>query len=716
MTLRQKIWSIPLVTMLIFSIGMAVISQSSSKIYGLLQRTDNIYYPYLSNIQDMTSRLGTIQERFLDAIDSNYDAGIVRVRLHADVFRKVAADIAELEGKKEISRELLLKFNDYFTAAERAASIIAERKNVDASTEVGRMTVLLNNLKDALYREQRVAAESFEHGLNDSKRDVLKMLWVGLLIAFAVLAGLAFISYRLISSILVSLERLRAVAERIARGDFTARLSEVGQDELTVVARGFNTMGEELQIATEKSTQYQKELETLNFELEDRVVIRTSELAIALDLAHKANADVAFMADHDSLTGLLSRRKFQEELVHWSKFSLRYDRPMALLFIDLDKFKNINDSYGHMGGDEYLNGVATLLKKTLRATDYIGRWGGDEFAALLPEITTQTACEVAAKLIRVLDTTSIAVGDATVFGAASIGIAVMPDHARDITELISYADAAMYKAKAAGRGCFNLYTASENEISHINEYTVWARRIRLALETDQFVLFYQPLLNLESGMIVEYEALLRLEDHSGEFIGPDRFLASAERFDLSLSIDRMVIRKAISKIAALRTQKKRLQISLNVSAKFMDDPGLVEYIQDVLTEMDVDPNDLALEISESAILQNLEQVLNLSERLKAAGLGLILDDIAVGFSSFSYLAPLSIRSIKIRGDLIVNLDVGDNSRYIRELCKTCNDLGIAVVAKHVEEMALIGRLREIGIGYAQGFAVGRPLESMQISD
>ena len=237
------------------------------------------------------------------------------------------------------------------------------------------MAIALNKLTQTLHKEHLAAILVFEQGLNESKSNVQKMLWVSLLSVFFVLLGLVFVSYRLISSILGSLEHLRAGVSKIAQGDFATRILERGKDDLTLVIQSFNSMSDELQAAIEKRIRYQKELETLNVELENRVLSRTAELAVALEEAQKANAAVAYMADHDNLTGLLSRRRFQEEFERWGKYALRYERPMALMFIDLDKFKNINDTYGHLGGDKYLVGVAEVLKKTLRSTDYIGRWG-----------------------------------------------------------------------------------------------------------------------------------------------------------------------------------------------------------------------------------------------------------------------------------------------------------------------------------------------------
>ena len=716
MTIKQKIWSIPLVTILIFSIGMAIVYQSSSYTYDLLQRTGVIHYPFLRNIQTLSDNLSAIQNSFLDAIDANSELGIIRARHNAEDFRKAALAIAEIDGKNEISQEIMKQFNNYFSAAENAASVIIGIKKGDGMAEMERMVIAMNNLTNTLQREHLEATQLFEHSLNDSKSNVKKMLWASLVSVFFVLLGLAFTSYGLITSILTSLENLRTGAKKIALGNFEVRIPERGKDELTLVIQSFNSMGEELQAAIKKRIQYEKQLETLNLELEGRVLTRTAELAVALEEANKATAAVAYMADHDSLTGLLSRRRFQEEYEHWVKYALRHERPMALMFIDLDKFKAINDTYGHLGGDAYLLAVVELLKKTLRSTDFVGRWGGDEFAALLPETTSATASEVAAKLTKIFSTVPITVAGQSLFASASIGIAVLQEHTLDINELTAFADAAMYKAKEAGRGCFSVYSASENEVKYLGEHARWAGRIRRALETDQFVLFYQPLLDLKSGEVTEYEALLRMEDQSGKFISPGLFLASAERFDLSIAIDRMVIRKSAHKIASLKAHKNKFKLSFNLSSQFLDDSGMVEYISDIIREFGIDPGNLTIEISENIVLQNMNRVCNLSAKIAKLGWRLILDDIGVGFSSFQYLAPLSIRSIKIRGDLIHNLHIANNYDYVTALCKKCHELNIEVVAKFVEDLLLLDKLRAMGVDYAQGFAVGRPLESLSILD
>jgi len=224
----------------------------------------------------------------------------------------------------------------------------------------------------------------------------------------------------------------------------------------TVIIEAFVDVTERL-AEEKKRIEYEKQLEMLNRELEARVTARTIELDEALEKANKANEAFSYLADHDVLTGMFNRRRFQEELDRWEKYSLRYERPGALMFIDLDKFKIINDSHGHLAGDEYLLAVSDLLKSSFRSTDYLGRWGGDEFIVLLPETNAEISLAIANKLLKTLNKIKLSIAGQPMHASVSIGIAVMPDHTSSISELIDFADAAMYKAKESGRGCCYIY-------------------------------------------------------------------------------------------------------------------------------------------------------------------------------------------------------------------------------------------------------------------
>ena len=455
----------------------------------------------------------------------------------------------------------------------------------------------------------------------------------------------------------------------------------------------------------------QDRLLRLSASLERQVEIKTESLRVALDEAKQANETIAHMAEHDALTGLLNRRRFQKELEKWTQYALRYQRTAALLFMDLDKFKSINDSYGHHAGDRYLEAIGDILTRTLRSTDIIARWGGDEFAVLLPETTKETAAEVALKILRVLNETEIDLGDQRVSPNASIGIALFPEHAADLDEAIVYADAAMYEAKAAGRNCCRLYSSSSQELERVKAHIQWEGRLRRALENDQFLLFYQPLLRLADNTTPGYEALLRMEDRDGELISPGMFLESAERFGLSVPIDYMVVRKAARRIGSLSNHS--MWISLNLSRPSLDDEKLTEHIQKVIVEHELRPGQLHIEITEAAALEYLDQVRRLIAKLKAMGCCIVLDDFARG-PAYQYLHQLPVDMVKIDADLIRSLTVQpDNQALVRDVTALAHEMGIEVVAKCVEDVALLGILYSLGVDYAQGFAIGTPVEAIE---
>lgn len=455
----------------------------------------------------------------------------------------------------------------------------------------------------------------------------------------------------------------------------------------------------------------QERLQRLSDSLEVQVRVKTASLERALQETRQANQTIAHMAEHDALTGLLNRRRFQLELEKWSQFSLRYGRSVALVFIDLDEFKFINDNYGHGAGDRYLAGVADLLSSVLRNTDILSRWGGDEFALLLPETPREAAMEVADKLLRSLNHGSIDIGATTLSPRASIGMALFPDHGGDLNEIMVCADAAMYEAKAAGRNHWRLYSSSSHEMEHVQEQLRWEGRIRRALENDQFTLFYQPLLRLSDSSTPGYEALLRLEDRDGEIVNPSEFLGTAERFGLSTSIDYMVIRKVVRKIATLAEHD--IWISLNLSRRSLEEPKLIEHIEAVADEHSLSPGRLFIEIPEAAAMEYLDQVRKLIGQLQAITCQVVLDDFGRGLA-YRYLQQLPVDMVKIDGELIHGLLTREGNRdLVRDITAAAHEHGMQVVAKCVENADLLPILYRLGLDYAQGFALGKPVESIE---
>jgi len=448
--------------------------------------------------------------------------------------------------------------------------------------------------------------------------------------------------------------------------------------------------------------------------LEQQVQDKTESLRIALEESRQANATIKHMADHDTLTGLLNRRRFQSTLEDWIKYAVRYDRKGALLFIDLDNFKFINDSYGHKAGDQYLISVANLLSTTLRTSDIVARWGGDEFVAFLPETIGSEAHLVANKLLAAFAQASFSFGAEVFQPSASVGVAFVPEHTGDVYELVMYADAAMYEAKKAGRGCWRIYGGSPPEVQHVQAHLQWEARIRRALDNDQFLLLYQPLLNLRTGRTDGYEVLLRMEDRDGQLISPGQFLESAERANLSSPIDLMVIRKATRRVAPLATQAHDVWVSVNLSPKTLEDKNLAQQIETILREHPGQHSKLRFEIAEVTALQNLGLTREIAAQIKAFGCLLILDDFGLGPTSLHYLEGLSIDMVKIHPSLIRGLmDEPKTQSFVKNLTQMLHGFHLEVAAKSVEDPQLLDLLRTIGIDYAQGFAIGRPLESIE---
>lgn len=448
--------------------------------------------------------------------------------------------------------------------------------------------------------------------------------------------------------------------------------------------------------------------------LELQVREKTESLRLALEEAHRANRTIVHMAEHDSLTGLLNRRCFQRTLDGWIKYASRYKRKGALMFIDLDDFKHINDDHGHGTGDQYLVACARLLTSILRCTDTIARWGGDEFAAFLPETSGRDAHLVATKLTTAFSQASFTVNGQPFRLSASIGLAFVPEHSVSYTELINSADAAMYEAKKAGKNCWRVYTASESGAQPLQDHFQWGARIRRALDNDQFLLLYQPHFNLKENRTEGYEALLRMEDRTGQLIAPGEFLTSAERYGLSSAIDFMVVRKAAKRIVPLVQQDPTLWLSVNLSAQTLHDKQLLKQIESALAELPGNTGKLRFEISEATVLQNLSLAREVCAQLAALGCSVILDDFGHGSISFDLFGDLSLHMVKLHPSLIRSfLEEPARHEYVKTSTATLHKMGLKVAAKSIEDERLLAILNDIGLDYAQGFAIGKPLESIE---
>jgi diguanylate cyclase (GGDEF)-like protein/PAS domain S-box-containing protein len=433
---------------------------------------------------------------------------------------------------------------------------------------------------------------------------------------------------------------------------------------------------------------------------------------LARDVSERRHYEerLRYLADYDQLTGLRNRRRFEEELKRELARVGRYSNPGAILSIDLDSFKSINDFAGHGAGDAVLSAVARVLKQRFRSSDVVARLGGDEFGVLLPSVDAPAARKTAEDLLVAIHNCRPAFGGKSFRITGSIGVAVFDSDDATASELLINADLAMYAAKGGGRDRVVLFTTSEGRRARATAKLTWAERIRDALDRDGgFVLHTQPILDLASNRISHSELLLRMRDEYGNLIAPSAFLPAAERFGLIHAIDRWVVRRAIEMIAEGRGAA-RMPVSVNLSGdSVVGDPHLLEMIEREIKHRSVDPAMLIFEITETAAIANMPEATMFARRVNELGASLALDDFGTGFGSFYYLKHLPVGYVKLDGEFIQNLPRSDvDAHMVNAIVGIARGLGIKTVAESVSDEETIQVLREHGVDYAQGFYVGRP--------
>jgi diguanylate cyclase (GGDEF)-like protein/PAS domain S-box-containing protein len=420
-------------------------------------------------------------------------------------------------------------------------------------------------------------------------------------------------------------------------------------------------------------------------------------------------------AFHDSLTGLANRALFADRLEHALSRTRRFGQPVAVLFIDLDDFKTVNDSLGHGEGDLLLVAVAERLQKPLRGVDTIARMGGDEFAVLLEDPSDATApVEVAQRLLAALEA-PFERGGKELFVHASIGIAV--SSARDATpgDLLRDADVSMYTAKSNGKNRVEVFEPS----MHAAALARLALKgdLERALERGEFALLYQPIINLKSSQVIGVEALLRWNHPRRGVVGPTEFIPVAEETGLIIPLGRWVLNEACRQATAWDLEaSKPLRMSVNVSGRQILHPGFAEEVGQILTATGFEPARLTLELTESVLMQDVEVTAATLAALKELGVRLAIDDFGTGYSSLSYLRRFPIDELKIDRSFVATVNVGpDQSALVRSILKLGDTLHLETVAEGIEEADQLAELKGLGADLGQGFFFARPLEPEAIS-
>jgi diguanylate cyclase (GGDEF)-like protein/PAS domain S-box-containing protein len=431
------------------------------------------------------------------------------------------------------------------------------------------------------------------------------------------------------------------------------------------------------------------------------------------DVTHRRRYEenLQYLATHDPLTGLHNRSSFAGQLDTHADLVRRYESEGALLLLDLDHFKYVNDTLGHQAGDQVIARVAKVLGARLRDTDVLARLGGDEFAVLLPKAHLDGAQLVAGDLLEALRAERIAVpgtGDRTI--TASIGIAMFEsEDGLTGEDVLVNADLAMYDAKEAGRNQVVRHVPGEHAQARMQGRVNWAERIRVAIDADRFALVAQPILDLETGVVTQFEVLLRMLDEHDEMIPPSAFLSTAERLGMIQEIDAIVVTRAIRAVAAAGPAIADTRVEINLSGASMGDPQMLRVIEQELHDTGLDPARVIFEITETAAIANIAKARDFSDELAKLGCRFALDDFGAGFGSFYYLKHVHFDILKIDGEFVRDACITRTDRLvIQSVVAIARGLGKQTVAEHVGDEPTVGLLRELGVDYGQGFYLGEP--------
>ena len=428
-----------------------------------------------------------------------------------------------------------------------------------------------------------------------------------------------------------------------------------------------------------------------------------------------ARQQIFFLTNHDPLTGLPNRKALEERLESALATAKSQGSTHALLYVDIDFFHRINDSFGHLAGDELLRRLTPILQSTLRDGEMLARIGGDEFAVLLENCSADFAHAAATQLRDAVQAWQFEWGDKAFQVGVSVGVVAITRLAPSLSAILSEADTACFTAKEQGRNrVFAFHDASASQYMRQTSRG-WLKRINDALSEGAFTLLYQPIVPIDAPQaagVTRVEALLRMSETGGELILPMSFIPVAERYDLMRTIDRWVVDRAFSdfrRLARMRENPAPAEFSINLSGHTLSSPDFAEYIEAKFAEYSVPPQSIHLEITETAAIANVERARALIESLRALGVRFMLDDFGSGLSSFNYLKHFPVDGIKIDG-LFVKGVAKNYLDYalVESIHKIGTSLGLQTIAEYVETEEIARKLVQIGIGMGQGFYLSPP--------
>jgi diguanylate cyclase (GGDEF)-like protein len=428
--------------------------------------------------------------------------------------------------------------------------------------------------------------------------------------------------------------------------------------------------------------------------------------------------ELMWQANHDPLTRLHNRYHFEHQLNYEVSRLRRSVETSALLYIDLDRFKYINDTAGHAAGDQLLVGVAAQLQSRLRSADLLARLGGDEFAVILRSVEPQAAMTAAQGFREVLEQYDFVHGARSYKVNASIGVALLNQETASPGEALANADIACHIAKNRGRNQAHRYEPESDAKVAMTLELGWSTRLQDALKNDHFVLHYQPIVPAGATPLADphYEVLVRYVDARGEVVYPCAFLPTAERFGMMPQVDRWVLTHAIEKLAALRAAGHAATFTVNISGQTLDADQLVPLLTGLVREHALDPRTLILEITETSAIANIDAAKRLIDDMRALGCRFALDDFGSGFSSFHHLKHLPVDFVKIDGQFVRGMVENSADRAIvASINQIAHSFGKRTVAEYVESREILEMLTGYGVDYVQGFYISRPQSEIAIA-
>ena len=422
--------------------------------------------------------------------------------------------------------------------------------------------------------------------------------------------------------------------------------------------------------------------------------------------------DLSFQATHDPVTGLVNRREFERRL-HAVVNATKHERSVhALIYMDLDQFKVINDTCGHTAGDEYLRQVGGLLHEKLRKHDTLGRLGGDEFGVLLEHCPEEHAIRIANELFATIQGFRFVWEGRSFTLGVSIGVVFLDEYSESLSRALSVVDAACFAAKDGGRNRIHVYRDDDSTLVKRHGEMQWVSRITDAVEQGRFHLYYQLIVPVgpPANEGIHFEFLLRMQERNGKIIPPGSFLPAAERYNLMLGLDRWVTETAFEWLAEHPKHLEQLGLcTINLSGHSVGDADFMHFMIEKFNEGRVPPEKICFEITETAAIGNLMKATRFMSVLKGRGCRFSLDDFGSGLSSFAYLKNLPVDYIKIDGIFVKDI-VDDPIDYamVNAINEMGHVMGKRTVAEFVEKQAILLKLREIGVDYAQGYGIAKP--------